>query len=177
MWKSTDGVAWTKSSENGFGDSNNRYVTSTAVFHNSLFVGTWNQVEGCEIWATPVPVVQVALNIDPDSINLKSNGQWITCYIELPTDYDPDNIDLSTILINRTIPVDMLGSTRIEDHDVNGVPDLMVKFNRAEVISWLSIRDFGEDTGKSTEIILQVTGLVEGIAFEGFDIVRVLLKV
>ena len=68
--------------------------------------------------------INISLDIDPDTLNLKSKGRWITCYIDLPEGYDVNEIDINTILLEDTIPA--------EWGDVQGTT-LMVKFDRAEV--------------------------------------------
>jgi len=55
--------------------------------------------------------------------------------------------------------------TKVGDHDNDGVPDLMVKFNRAAVQNTLTV---GE------EVKVTITGEVAGIAFEGSDTIRVI---
>jgi uncharacterized delta-60 repeat protein len=96
------------------------------------------------------------IDIDPDTINLKSKGRWITCYIDLP-DNDVNDIDISTIHLEDTIPAqwgDIQGDT------------LMVKFDRSEVEDMLSPGTYN----------LKVSGeLVDGTGFEGYsDEIRVI---
>jgi parallel beta-helix repeat protein len=85
-------------------------------------------------WTPPIPAT---VNIDPDTLNLKSRGEWITAYIELPEGYDVYNINVSSILLNNTIPVALSAPVTIGDYDTDGIPDLMVKFDRAKVISYI----------------------------------------
>ena len=33
------------------------------------------------------------IDIDPDTLKLDSTGKWITCYIELPDEYDVEDIN------------------------------------------------------------------------------------
>lgn len=105
------------------------------------------------------------LDIDPDTLNLKSKGKWITAYVGLPEGYDVNDIDVSTIRLDGTIPA-KLRPTEIGDYDDDGSPDLMVKFNRRDLIAILS----------GGEATLTITGEVNGIPFEGSDTIRVLGK-
>jgi hypothetical protein len=79
------------------------------------------------------------VDVDPNTLNLKSTGQWITCYIELPGGYDVNNIDLSTVFLNETIPAEsnlkygFVKNPEISDIDKDGLPELLIKFNRAAV--------------------------------------------
>jgi hypothetical protein len=103
------------------------------------------------------PSPDVLINIDPNTLNLKSKGRWITCYITLNEPYDVNDIDISTILLEDTIPA--------EWGDIQG-DILMVKFDRSEV----------EDMLVPGTYNLKVTGeLLDGTGFEGYsDVVRVI---
>jgi len=122
------------------------------------------------VTAPPLPPPEIAANVDinPDTLNLKSKGKWITCYIELPEGYNVSNIDRSTILLNDTIPVDPFWVNKtlesvIGDYDNDSVTDLMVKFNRTQVIDMMTV-------GNQT---IKITGqLADGTPFEGTDTIR-----
>lgn len=125
-----------------------------------------------------ISVEPVEVDIEPDTLNLASNGKWITAYIEVPG-FNPSEIDVSSIRLNETFTVDPEAPTTIGDHDSDGVEDLMVKFDRESVLEWLGTQDYGEDTGKSVEVALTITGEVMGVEpspFECSDTVKVLLK-
>ena len=109
-------------------------------------------------------LVQATIDINPDTLNLKSEGKWITCYIELPEGYDVADIDVSTIKIEGGVTAALHPST-IGDNDGDGVGDLMVKFDRGEVQDIL-------ETGN--EIEMSISGEVDGIPFEGNDTIRVI---
>ncbi|MFH1037688.1 MAG: lamin tail domain-containing protein [PVC group bacterium] len=111
------------------------------------------------------------INIDPDTLNLKSKGRWITCYIELPDYYTVDEIDIATValtaisgdIVDPSIYVE--GPSGVGDYDGDGVPDLMVKFNRSQIQVLLEV----------SEETLTVTGdLIDGTPFEGNDIIKIL---
>ncbi len=119
----------------------------------------------------PPPVVTATIDIDPETLNLRNRGQWITAYIELPEEYNAEEVDATTILLNGTIsPVlDPMyefatnSSEYLVDHDEDGILERMVKFDKAEVTALLSV---GEAT-------LTITGEVNGTPFEGSDSIRV----
>lgn len=111
--------------------------------------------------------IQATIDIDPDTLNLNSKGKWITCYIELPEDYDVEDIDVSTIKLNDQVPAESR-PTGIGDCDDDGIAELMVKFDRSAVQEIL-------EAGNEVEITL--TGeLEDDTKFEGSDTVRVINK-
>jgi len=105
------------------------------------------------------------IDIDPDTLNLNSPGKWITCYIELPEGYDVADVDISTILLNDVVPAET-HPTSIDDYDEDGIPDLMVKFNRQDVIDII-------ESGYNVEIT--VSGeLTDETMFKGTDYIKVI---
>ncbi len=112
-------------------------------------------------------VIGAAIDIDPDTLNLNSKGKWITCYIELPGDYDVEDIDVSTIKLNDQVPAQSR-PTGIGDCDGDGIAELMVKFDRSAVQEILEAGD---------EVEITVTGeLEDDTKFEGSDTIRVIDK-
>ena len=108
--------------------------------------------------------VTATIDFDPETLNLKSKGKYVTAYIELLTGYDVSQIDISSIRGDAAdAPFDP--PTEIGDYDNDGLPDLMVKFSRAAVKSLLT-------PGNQVEVT--ITGEVAGIAFKGSDTIRVI---
>ena len=112
---------------------------------------------------TIIRLVDAFVDIDLGTLNLKSRGQWIKTYIELPEGYDVNNIDISTVRLNDEILAES-HPTEIGDYDTDGIPDLMVKFSRRDLIAILS-------TGEAT---LTITGRVRSTLFIGRDTIRVI---
>jgi len=110
------------------------------------------------------------VDIDPDTLNLKSNGKWITVYIELLGGYNVTDIDISTVKLNGEAPAE-LHPTEIGDYDEDGIQDLMVKFYRAHVI--LMIEHMSPHFRQEVTLTLMGT-LNDGTPFEGSDTIRVL---
>lgn len=107
-------------------------------------------------------------NIDPDVINLKSNGgkNSVTAYIEIPLDYDISQVDLSSFIMN-------VNGTKIKAErssiitGSNNSNTIMVKFNRAEIISILE--------GYSGKVELEIFGkLTDGKVIIGSDVVNII---
>jgi hypothetical protein len=131
----------------------------------------------------PCPKIEATVDIDPDSLNLKTTvDQWITAYIELPEPYNVTDIDLETVRLNTTIPAvtdPKYGFVTepeeyITDNDGDGILERMVKFDRAEVISF--VRTNIELSGwRFKNVTLTVRGEVAGELFEGSDRIKVIV--
>jgi hypothetical protein len=139
-------------------------------YDNLYYRGSYYDSREADLENRPTLIVVVAvpatIGIDPNTLNLKSKGEWITCYIELPLGYSVENINVSTVKLtvgNKSLPAE-LWQTGIGDYDNDGIPDLMVKFNRSAVRALLSVGN----------VEVTVTGEVNGIRFEGRDNIRVI---
>ncbi|MHC4425181.1 MAG: FG-GAP repeat protein [Planctomycetota bacterium] len=122
------------------------------------------------------PII-VDIDIDPDTLNLSSKGKWVTCYIELPQDFDVIDIKGETVELDG-IPAHIgeegwaragANSSNIMDHDGDGIPERMVKFDRSAVQGLLVELDL------LGNVDLIVSGeLIDGPSFEGTDVMRVI---
>jgi hypothetical protein len=122
------------------------------------------------------PMVQATIDIDPNTLNLKSNGKWVTCYIELPAGYDVEDIDKASVAltsINDSViepPLFRTGPTGIGDYDWDSIPDLMVKFDRQTLIEELELIIV-----PPVDIRLTIKGtLIDETQFEGTDVIHVI---
>lgn len=125
------------------------------------------------------------IDFDPNTLNLKSKGKYVTCYIELPEGCDPADIDWGTVLMNDALPAE-LSPTAVGDYDSDGIPDMMVKFGRNALIGILAGREaekiwVDDERGETPpldhgdEFELGVTGdLYDGRTFSGTDVIRVI---
>ena len=104
------------------------------------------------------------IDFDPNVLNLRARGGLVTVYIELPEGFDVNDIDVSTILLNGTVPA-LEWPYEVGDYNDNGIPDLMVKFDRRAVHEVVEV-------GESVEIA--ITGEVDGIPFMAVDTIRVI---
>jgi len=109
--------------------------------------------------ATPAPI---AMGF---TLNLTSRGLWVTGYLEPASPFAASDIDIASIRLNGTLSVDPAAPAALGDHDGNGVPDRMVKFNRAAVELTVSEGD---------SVAVTVTGTVKGNKpFSGTNYIRV----
>ena len=104
-------------------------------------------------------IIQAEVDIKPDTLNLGSQGEWITVYAVIETEYDENDIIIESVMLEDVIPA-------IWD-EVNGT-QLMVKFDRGQVIDYLQGYQEGE------EVILTVSGeFRDGVRFTGKDTIKV----
>ncbi len=102
-------------------------------------------------------IIDANVEIKPNTLNLKSEGRWVTGYIDFPSGYDVNDIDLSTVKLNDSIPADR-GNVQ------NGTTQ-MVKFDRSDVEDLIDVPNENED--------LIVTGKIsDGTDFAGNDTIR-----
>lgn len=113
-------------------------------------------------------IIEATIDIDPNTIKLGGEGNFVTCYIEFPEDFEVREIDVNTILLEDTLsPIldPRYGwvtneESYIMDHDEDGILEMMVKFDRDEVEEILSPGIYN----------LKVTGkLIDGTMFEGYS--------
>jgi len=114
-------------------------------------------------------VLTTTIDIKPETLNLKSKGKWVTCFVEAPEGYAVEDILSETVLIS-----DVGGNTtniepqwyKATDNDEDGESELMLKYLRSDLIG--AIGDF---TGQ-VEVV--ITGfLFDDTPFVGSDTVRV----
>jgi probable HAF family extracellular repeat protein len=131
---------------------------------NGFGYGGWTS--RAMLW-TPVLTIEATVDIKPETLNPKSNGRYVTAYIELPAgELRLENILMSSLRLNGSIePAECLPV--IGDYDTDGIPDLMVKFPRQAVCCVLSS---GEQT-------LAINGVfTDGNKLTGVDVIQVLAK-
>lgn len=106
--------------------------------------------------------IEATVDVDPDTLNLGSNGRWITAFIKLLEEYDVNDIDPATVILNGTIYAE---KSKVADNDNDGIPDLMVKFDRQTVCDILAPAD---------EVEITIEGNSDGFGFVGTDTIRVI---
>lgn len=105
-----------------------------------------------------IPVVDVEIEIHPETLNLASKSKWISCRILLPEGYNVSDINPDTILIERRFKAEWCWFN--EKQQV-----VMAKFKRCELDN---IREPGD-----IELIVSCH-LIDGTYFEGVDTIRII---
>ncbi len=143
-------------------------ITGGFTGNDTLVFRVWqdgNSPSGLLVTDLTAHVVSLdaSVNIDPDVLNLKSSGKWITAYIEPPDGYDVQDIDIDSIRLE--------GLLDVQQGEIQGSV-LMVKFDRERVVAYLE--DILQVT-PSADVTLTVTGeLGDGTEFTGDDTIRVI---
>jgi hypothetical protein len=89
-------------------------------------------------------------------------------YVQLPLGQNVSDINVSSIMLNETIPAE-LNSTAIGDYDNDGVPDLMVNFDRAALSEFILSEGI-----KYGNVTLTIDGkLNDGTPFENSEVIGV----
>ena len=114
-----------------------------------------------------VKPLQAFVEIEPHTLNINSSGRWIQAEIEIQG-YNAKLIDVSSIRLNGTIPVEVKSNEIEEDGKDDGSYDddlkLKVKFNRTQVQNTVSLGN----------VTLYISGTVNGAAFTGNSTIRVI---
>lgn len=125
-------------------------------------------------------IIPATIDIDPDTLNLKSNGEFLTVYIELPEGYSVTAIDTSTVQLEdiHAIQDPAYGFViaPIIDYDGDGILECMVKFDRGLVRDTQTDLNDYEEGSTVYDLVLTLTGTVDSVSFEGSDTIKVIRK-
>lgn len=107
-----------------------------------------------------VGVATTAFDVEPNTLNKSSNGNWVHGKITPPAGFTPQDVVLSSVLLQRVVPVAPGAPVSY------GPPELGVKFSRSAVQSAVPV-------GEAVEV--EVIGRVDDATwFRGVDVIRVI---
>jgi hypothetical protein len=110
--------------------------------------------------------IEAGFDLKPDTLNIRSKGKYVTGYIEFPMEFDPNDIKLNTVQIYGSVFAEQ-SKFEIGDYDCDGVQDITVKFDRAELIELLPNQNIDEHP-------VTVTGVLSNRLFSAFDMIRII---
>lgn len=109
----------------------------------------------------------ITIHLDPRTLNLGSKGKFVTLYIEPPEGFNASDIDVATIRLNGSIrPLSQ--PIQIGDYDLDGIAELMLKFDRHAVASLCN------STSTPSDCLINISGKISGMEFKGVTTVRVI---
>ncbi len=107
----------------------------------------------------------VDADVEPNTLNLSSNGKYMSGRVELPAMYDPADVVVETVLFNGAVAADTK-FFELGDFNDNGVTDVSFKFSRGAIEDILP-------EGEHVEVV--ITGEIrDTIYFVARDTIRVI---
>jgi YVTN family beta-propeller protein len=82
------------------------------------------------VFGPPPGPVAADIRVTPRTLNLQSNGKYVTGRIQLPAAFFAQEIVVSSIRLQGVIPA-VPGTASFQDEDGDGIQELQVKFDRA----------------------------------------------
>jgi len=85
VWRYDGETTWTQVNIDGFGmvpSVNNRSVESMAVYNDTLYAGTWNDDDGCQVWRYEGDTTWTQVNVDAFG-NMPSSGYSVALSMEV----------------------------------------------------------------------------------------------
>jgi hypothetical protein len=165
-------------------------IRSTAVEAGTFMTAYWTEWDNLRM-VQGATELEAQITLDPGTLNLGSDGTWVTCYIELGENGDVSAIDGATVTLNG-VPA-FLGqqgwataqanAANVDDFDGDGVLERMVKFDRAAVAAILrapqttvTVEGKLSETGVLTEMSQLTYGsaVTDGPPFKGAATLHVL---
>jgi hypothetical protein len=136
----------------------------------------WTQWDNLRLIEGPT-AIKATMVLDPNTLNLASNGNWITGYLEVEEGYDVATVDGASVKL-ADVPAYMgeqgwatpdSTAENTSDYDADGIVERMVKFDRSAIQGLVEV--------VPPEVTLKVTGqLRDGTPFEGTGTIRVIGK-
>jgi hypothetical protein len=123
-------------------------------------------------WAPSPPGVPVAVKLCPPTLTLRGRGRWLTAFITLPAGYRLKDVNVSSIMVNQTVPAAMRFQ-RIRGCGGREIRALRVRFDRTDVLRYV----LGQVTTRMRliTVTLTITGTFkDGTPFEGSDTIRII---
>lgn len=115
----------------------------------------------------PIYNIVSSMELSPDTLSERSNGKYVTAYLEFNEDIDVYQINMNgvaLILNGHTMLWAQPEDIKFTDYNENGIDDLTIKFDRQSVL---------ESIGNG-DVEISIAGLVGSQIFQESDMVRVI---
>jgi hypothetical protein len=178
VWSQTQGGAYLNQKVNvykmaGYHRLEMRIIALDSGVYPLAYWTQWDNIrliEGAE-------ALKANVVLDPNTLNLDSNGRWITCYIELEPGQDPADIIGESVTLGDDVTactdggqgwaISEANSENVADFDNDGVNERMVKFDRSAVQALV------QESGTTVTV---KGNLSTSETFEGTAVIRVIDK-
>lgn len=107
----------------------------------------------------------ILVDISPATLNLKSKGRFVKASIELPSEYDNENMALESVRLGGEIDAEKIRSK-------DGI--FIAKFDREDVIDYLKSMDIDPPAKVEVSIEFQFSGDTTDLTVEAKDTIKVL---
>ncbi|MBN1677202.1 MAG: hypothetical protein JW880_01550 [Candidatus Thermoplasmatota archaeon] len=112
------------------------------------------------------PVVVGTLDFNPDVVNLRSGGRFVTGYLELPDGYSVREVFVPSVKLNSAVYAETCFGVQTFDTDGDGTEELMLKFVKEDAKATLAPGDW---------VTVYVSGVMnDGVPFAANDVIAVI---
>lgn len=108
-------------------------------------------------------ILEAYIDLNPNTLNFKSNGKWITVFIHFSNEKDINTVQFESIKVNDSIFADKV---IIAIGEGNEFDKLIVKFDRKSVINFL-------EPAEVVEIVISGK-FNDGVKFKGKDSINLI---
>lgn len=105
-------------------------------------------------------LLEADLDVTPRDPERLAHGHWVKAWIEPHAPQTAASIDVASLRMNGSVPIDPAATPRFTDHDRDGVLELLVRFDRAAVAAAVPA---------GGPAIMTVTGTMAGLPFVAAD--------
>jgi len=109
-----------------------------------------------------------SLNMDPDVVNMRGGGRYMTAYLELPDGCSVLDVYLPSVRLNGIVRAETCFAPELFDTDKDGVEELMMKF----------VKDNAKKTlVPGSSVTVTVAGIMDdGTPFTASDQIKVVSR-
>jgi hypothetical protein len=145
-------------------------LRNAAIIDQQNTLSCWTQWDNLRLVESAE--IDAEVQVRPNKLALWSLGRWIMACVELPEGYSVDDIDDNSVvleIVGVDPPLSVVAACgKTSDHDEDGIPDRLFKFDRPDLASLAGQLATQED------VTVMVSGvLTDGTVFRGTDEVRV----
>lgn len=138
-------------------------VTAKGVGKCSITVSNNSKSINIPVTVFESKTIQAGIKLSPDILYTLRPNQILSCYIELPQQYNIQDINPESILLNYRGKGD-LGTVAYGDYNQNGIPDFKIEFPAKEITPFLVPGDQS----------LVISGLVKEEYFRGVGNIKII---